>query len=183
VIVETPEELLSISGFQLEDGVKSTTIKRLAAGKSRSGDRGRAGNTFERLRLYHCLWQHISICQPAGRLPGNLNRLKRLDGARMPMARSQKNPIPLCLRPEIDFGVLPVNSTLPQGEEIVSHYVGTTSKRTIREWPLEWRRYNGRHVTNTRALIAEAQRRFDSGPVRRGDKEPTPATAPAEAQA
>ena len=99
------------------------------------------------------------------------------------MARPQKNPIPLCLRPEIDFDVLPLNCTSQQGQEIVSYYVGATSKKTISKWPLEWRGYNGRYVTNTRALIAEAQRRFDSGPVRWGDKEPTPASAPAEAQA
>jgi hypothetical protein len=98
------------------------------------------------------------------------------------MARSQKNAIPLCLRPVIDFDALPTNSTLRQGVEIVSHYIGATSGRTIRKWPLEWRSYNGRYITNTRALIAEAQHRFDSGPVRRGGKQLMPAAAPAEAQ-
>ncbi len=82
------------------------------------------------------------------------------------MATRQANPIPLHLPPDIDLDSLPRHVTAIQGQEILSRYYGAISARTIRyNWPLQWRVFNGRKVTDTRNLIAEAERRFEAAPV------------------
>jgi hypothetical protein len=95
------------------------------------------------------------------------------------MPRPAANAVPLHLPPEIDPDSLPRYSAVPQLEQIGCHYFGPISGRTIREtWPLEWRMFNGRLVTDTREFVAEAQRRFNTAPVQQGGKE----RAAAEAQ-
>jgi hypothetical protein len=75
------------------------------------------------------------------------------------MPRPQANPIQLHLPPEIDLDSLPRYIPAPQLKVVITHYFGPISDRTIRErWPLEWRIFNSRLVTDTRKAIAEAQK-------------------------
>jgi hypothetical protein len=76
------------------------------------------------------------------------------------MARPLAKPIPLILGPEPDPDALPQKITTLQGVTIGSHYFGPLSAQAIRKWPLRWHVFNGRQVTDTRAFLAEAQRRF-----------------------
>jgi hypothetical protein len=62
------------------------------------------------------------------------------------------------------------------GASIIRKLFGPCSPRTLEAWPLPWRRFNGKAVTSTAGLIAEAQRRFDEAPAIRGGRAPTRCT-------
>jgi hypothetical protein len=98
------------------------------------------------------------------------------------MPRPMTHPPVLVLPCEPDLDRLPRYATKDQLAEIHCRYFGPISKRTIREsWPLEWHLLNDRQVSETRAFLAEAQRRFDAAPVVRGGCQAAPQTEAAVA--
>jgi hypothetical protein len=84
------------------------------------------------------------------------------------MPRPMSRPEPLALPPEPDPEKLPRFADRPTLARIHTHYFGPQSHRTLETWPLTWRRVNGRAVSEVRAFLVEAQRRFDAAPVIRG---------------
>ena len=48
--------------------------------------------------------------------------------------------------------------------KIHSESLGPLSPRTLEDWPLVWKRVNGRAVTRTRNAMEVAWRRFDAAP-------------------
>jgi hypothetical protein len=83
-----------------------------------------------------------------------------------PMVR----PEPLVLPPEPDPEKLPRYADRQTLARIHTFYFGPESPRTLEAWPLMWRRVNGRAVSEVRAFLAEAQRRFDAAPVLMGGR-------------
>jgi hypothetical protein len=57
-----------------------------------------------------------------------------------------------------------------RGAEIVSHECFPVSHRSLETWPLVWRRVNGKAITSTDELLAEARRRLDAAPAIRGGR-------------
>ncbi len=88
------------------------------------------------------------------------------------MPRPQTHPMPVpFFPPEPDPEKLPRHGDRRLLAQIHSHYFGPLSDRTLeRNWSLEWRIVNGHAVTEVRAFLAEAQRRFDAAPVIMGGK-------------
>jgi hypothetical protein len=85
------------------------------------------------------------------------------------MARPMTNPPVLQIPLEPDADRLPRYLSAPQIAALHVQWYGPISPRTLREvWPLTWLVMNGRLVTETRAFLAEAQRRFDAAPRVRG---------------
>jgi hypothetical protein len=79
----------------------------------------------------------------------------------------------LVLPPELDPESLPRFSDRVTMAAIHRHYYGPQSPRSLQNWPLDWRIVNGRAVAETRAFLAEAQRRFDASRViARGGQRP-----------
>lgn len=89
------------------------------------------------------------------------------------MPRPMSNPEPLILPPEPDPDRLPRYADRPTLARIHQHYFGPQSPRTLEAWPLAWRRVNGRAVSEVRAFLIEAQRRFDAAPVVMGGRRAT----------
>ncbi len=75
------------------------------------------------------------------------------------------------LPPNPDPDRLPLYGDRRQLAQIHTQYFGPISNRTLEDWPLEWRRVNGRAVSEMRAFLAEAKRRFDAAPVIRGGRD------------
>jgi hypothetical protein len=83
--------------------------------------------------------------------------------------------VPLALRDEVRAEALPRYLTKAQAAQVHDQIFGPISPRTIRElWPLKWRIVNKKAVTETRAFLAEAQRRFDAAALIMGGKRPNP---------
>jgi hypothetical protein len=81
------------------------------------------------------------------------------------MPRPMTNPPVMYLPPEPDPEQLPRYLPKEGLAEVHVRYFGPISGRTIREnWCLQWVAVNGRLVSETRAFLAEAQRRFDAAP-------------------
>lgn len=64
-----------------------------------------------------------------------------------------------------NFEELPAYVDRPYGAELITKFYFPISPRTLERWPLETRRVNGRVVVSTRALLAEADQRFNAAPV------------------
>ena len=86
------------------------------------------------------------------------------------MPRPMSNPEQLNLPPEPDPAKLPRYGDRRFLARLHCHYYGHQSPRTLEAWPLPWRIVNGRAVTEVRAFLAEAQRRFDAAPVIMGGR-------------
>jgi hypothetical protein len=93
------------------------------------------------------------------------------------MPRPLSRPMQIDFPPRLDADKLPQHGTAELCAQIHTHYLGPISPRVIRErWSsLGWRTVNGRSVTDIRAFIAEAQRRFDAAPVVLGGARRPPA--------
>src|SRR3954469_12044090 len=63
---------------------------------------------------------------------------------------------------EIDIDALPAYSARPFLAQLHSQYYGPISPYTLASWSLPWVILNGRACCETRAFVAEAQRRFDA---------------------
>lgn len=87
------------------------------------------------------------------------------------MPRSVSRPRPL-LPAEPDPTKLPRFGTRAQLAEIHTRYYGPISHRTLENWPLSWRKVNGRAVASVQEFLAEAERRFHAAPVIRGGRKP-----------
>ena len=78
---------------------------------------------------------------------------------------------------EPDFDALPPNTYRKEAPAVIKKHTGeVVSHRSLERWPLQWKRVNGKAITPTRELLAEAKRRLDTAPVIRGGH-----TAPASA--
>ena len=81
------------------------------------------------------------------------------------MPRPMSKLEPLLLPPEPDPDSLPRFTDRETLAAIHRRYYGPQSPRSLQNWPLDWRIVNGRAVAETRAFLAEAQRRFDAGRI------------------
>jgi hypothetical protein len=87
------------------------------------------------------------------------------------MPRSPLHPTLLDLPDEPDPNRIPIRyGDRHQLAEIHHRYFGPLSARSLEVWPLPWRRVNGRAVTDVRAFLAEAERRFNDAPVVMGGR-------------
>jgi hypothetical protein len=73
-------------------------------------------------------------------------------------------------QPEPDLATLPANLDKRGAAQLITKHFFPVSYRSLERWPLTWRQVNGRSITPTKDLLAEAQRRFDAAPVIRGGR-------------
>jgi hypothetical protein len=85
-------------------------------------------------------------------------------------------PLPMWIEKALESE--PVNSDRPGFARFHTRVIGPISPRTLEDWPLTWQRVNGKAITNTRAAITLAWRRFqDAPPYRVTRKKKTAATS------
>lgn len=70
--------------------------------------------------------------------------------------------------PDEILNELPARVDRRDGAALITKLHFPISPRTLERWPVTWRRINGRALTDTKDLLAEAQRRVDAAPAIRG---------------
>jgi hypothetical protein len=90
------------------------------------------------------------------------------------MPRPQKNPLLPELPPEPDPTKLPRYGDRRLLAQIHTKYYAPVSPRTLEKWPLVWIILNGRAISEVRAFLIEAQRRFDAAPAILGGRRGRP---------
>jgi hypothetical protein len=90
------------------------------------------------------------------------------------MPRQQKGTHSPPLPAEPDADKLPRYGDRKLLAHMHRKYYGPMSDRTLEKWPLDWRRLNGHAVTEVRAFLTEAQKRFDAAPVLMGGRRVAP---------
>ena len=77
-----------------------------------------------------------------------------------------------------DLATLPRYASRQSGAAIVTLYYFPVSERSLETWGLLWLMVNGRSVTETAGLLAEAQRRLDAATVLTSTRRPMPELPP-----
>ncbi|MFL5255181.1 MAG: hypothetical protein ACJ8AI_20255 [Rhodopila sp.] len=78
------------------------------------------------------------------------------------MPRRSAAAEPMTWPAQLDLDALPTYSDRDFLARLHTHYYGPVSRHTLASWPMDWILLNGRACCETRAFVAEAQRRFDT---------------------
>ena len=66
---------------------------------------------------------------------------------------------------QLDLSTLPRRVDRKTGAELVTLHFFPVTPRSLEDWPLVWRRVNGRAVGETAELFAVAQEKLDAAPL------------------